>query len=74
MVHLRGHVASSIPNSINPNHVVVLAGKFVPPATKSEAVHIPIFTWGRKTTIPESGGLTYGQFLDQYFGYVAGKF
>jgi hypothetical protein len=67
-------LTSSIPDSIKPDHVVVLAGKFVPPATKSVAVHIPIFTWGRKTTIPEVGGLTYGQFLDQYFGYVAGKF
>ena len=65
---------STIPDSINPDHVVVLAGDFVPPASKAAKVSIPIFTWGKKTTIPETGGLNYGQFLDQYFGYVAGKF
>ncbi len=66
-------LSSTIPDSIDPDHFVVLAGRFTPPASKSVQVRIPVFTWGRITTIPESGGLTYGQFLDQYFGYVAGK-
>jgi hypothetical protein len=63
---------SNIPSwiSIKPDHVVALAGTFHPPASESYPVSIPIFTWGRKTTIPMQGGLTYGQFLDQY--YAAG--
>lgn len=68
-------INSGIPNSIpsGGDHVICLAGDWQPPASKSEKVSIPIFTWGRKTTLPEKGGLTYGQFLDQYFGYTAAK-
>lgn len=64
---------SGIPSSPRPDHVVVLAGDFDPPSDKSAPVSIPVFTWGEKTTIPRSGGLKYGQFLDQFFGYVAAK-
>jgi len=55
------------------NHVVVLVGDYKPPASKSDTVSIPIYTWGQRLNIPRKGGLTYGQFLDQFFGYVAAK-
>jgi hypothetical protein len=66
-------IDSEIPDSINPNHVVVLAGDFTPPMNDTAQISIPIFTWGKKMNLPRSGGLNYGQFLDQYYGYVAGK-
>jgi hypothetical protein len=66
-------IDSKIPDSPKADHIVVLAGDFTPPGSKSNPVQIPIFTWGSKTSIPRSGGLSYGQFLDQYFGYVAAK-
>jgi hypothetical protein len=67
-------IDSGIPDSIKPNHFVVLAGTFNPPFSESDSVSIPIFTWGQKMTLPRRGGLKYGQFFDQYYGYVAGKF
>jgi hypothetical protein len=61
--------------SIEANHWVVLPGDcdFTPPGNKSDNVSIPVFTWGKYTKIPEAGVLTYGQFLDNYFGYIAGS-
>ena len=60
-------------NSIEPNHFALLTDDFTPPPNKSDNVRIPVFTWGKSTTIPDSGALTYGQFLDNYFGYIAGS-
>jgi hypothetical protein len=55
------------------NHAVVLAGECKVPASKDDPIKIPIYTWGQKITIPRVGGLKYGQFLEQFFGYVAAK-
>jgi len=67
-------IDSEIPSApIAGNHVVVLVGDYKPPASKSDTVSIPIYTWGQRLNIPRKGGLTYGQFLDQFFGYVAAK-
>ncbi len=67
-------IDSKIPNSpIAGNHVVVLAGECRLPDSKNKPIDIPIYTWGQIMTLPRVGGLTYGQFLDQFFGYVAAK-
>jgi hypothetical protein len=66
-------INSGIPDSPKMNHVVVLRAAFVPPPNRSATIKIPIFTWGEETSIPATGGLTYGQFLGQFFGYVAAE-
>jgi hypothetical protein len=67
-------IDSLIPNApIAGNHVVVLIGDCSPPANKSNPISIPIYTWGSEIKLPRAGGLTYAQFLEQFFGYVAAK-
>jgi hypothetical protein len=68
-------IDSSIPSApIAGNHVVVLVGECTPPPTKEGPIKIPIYTWGKEIDLPRQGGLTYGQFLQQFFGYVAAKY
>lgn len=56
------------------NHVVALAGDFVPPRSRSESVRIPVWSYGEEMTLPNTGAVTYQQFLDNYGGYVAANF
>jgi hypothetical protein len=70
-----GAMRSQTPKDLyfTPNHYVVLNGEFAIPASKSDTIKIPVFTWGRETTLPETGKFNYGQVLDLYFGYIAAK-
>lgn len=68
---------STIPgltNFTSPDHIVSMAGECVMPRNEDSQVSFPVFTWGKKTTIPQVGGLRFGQFLDGFFGYAAAKF
>jgi hypothetical protein len=67
-------IDSSLRDSPSPDHFVVMNGDFTIPSSRNDTVSIPIFTWGKKVTIPRVGGLKYGQFLTHYFGYLAAKF
>ena len=68
-------IDSSIPDDpIAGNHVVVMVGTCTVPPSKNDPIKIPIYTWGKSTTLPRKGGLKYGQFLQQFFGYVAAKY
>lgn len=66
-------VLQTSPKLAGADHVVVIRDTFVIPADRNDPIRIPVFTWGRKTTIPEAGGLKYGQFLEHFASYVAGK-
>lgn len=68
-------IDSSVPAApIVGNHVVAMVGPCTIPAKKEDPILIPIYTWGLSMNLPRQGGLTYGQFLDQFFGYVAAKY
>jgi hypothetical protein len=67
-------IDSLIPSGmVKGGHVVVLVGRCTVPPSKNDPIKVPIYTWGQRITVPRVGGLKYGQFLDQFFGYVAAK-
>jgi len=54
-----------------PNHWVVLQSAI---ARSGDKVSLEVFTWGEgKYRIPHSGDLTVHDFLNNFYGYVAGK-
>ena len=67
-------INSGIPDSPKADHRITLAGEFRIPPNKNDPITVPIFSWGKKFTMPRVGGLKYGRFLDQYFGFLACKF
>jgi hypothetical protein len=67
-------INSTIPKSPEANHRITLAGEFTVPPSKEDPIRIPIYSWGEKFNLPKTGGLKYGQFLEQYFGFLACKF
>lgn len=57
-----------------PNHWVVLDSKNFVILSKHDPISFPVYTWGRRLTIPRSGTMTLGDFLDMYYGYIACKY
>ncbi|HEX2887498.1 hypothetical protein [Vineibacter terrae] len=57
-----------------PNHWVVLDSKSFVILSKQDPVSFPVYTWGKRITIPRNGTLNLGDFLDMYYGYIACKY
>lgn len=50
----------------SPNHWVILLDSHILP----DLVHLEVFSWGKKLTIPRSGTLSLNTFLGSYYGYI----